>query len=83
MYSLSDPAENAVAVTPSDTVNLLVTTRALTAGVAGNLSLEMMGTNGTGTHTVIVAVLAGLIYPLRATRVNSTNTTATSIVALW
>lgn len=81
--SLSDPAECAIAVTPSDAVNLLVATRGIIVGVAGNVSLEMFGPNGTATKTCVIPVVAGIVYPFRCTRVNATSTTATSIVALW
>lgn len=82
--TLGAPAENAAVVTPSDTVNLLVTTRGIVVGVAGNISVEMMGT-GTAppAHTCVIPVSAGIVYPIRVTRINSTSTTATGIVALW
>jgi len=82
--SLSQPAENGAVVTPSDTVNLLVTTRAVLVGVAGNISVEMMGIGTTSpNHTLVIPVSAGIVYPIRCTRINSTSTTATGIVALW
>jgi len=82
--TLGAPAENGAVVTPSDTVNLLVTTRGLLVGVAGNVSVEMMGVGTTSpNHTVVIPVSAGIIYPIRVTRVNSTSTTATGIVAFW
>lgn len=83
--TLGAPAENAAVVTPSDTVNLLVLTRGVVVGVAGNISVEMMGTGTSGgsSHSVVIPVSAGIVYPIRVSRVNSTSTTATGIVALW
>ena len=74
----SAPANSFVAVTPSDTVNLTTPARALYVGGAGNL----VAINGAGDAITFTGVLAGSILPIRTTRVNSTSTTATSIVAL-
>ncbi len=75
---VSTPAYDAVAVTPHDSTNLTTTARALWVGVAGNVSVEMAG---SGSAIVFLGV-QGLI-PIRVTRVNSTSTTATDIVAIW
>ena len=45
---------------------------------AGNVSVVM----ADGTTAVLSAVPAGMLLPLRVTRVNATSTTATLIVAL-
>jgi hypothetical protein len=80
----SQPARNAVAITPSDSVNLPKETRALYIGVAGNVSVEMAGDGDQGEATVVfTGVLAGQVLPIAITRVNSTGTTATTMVALW
>lgn len=73
------PAHNAVAVTPNDGADLTDTTRALYVGGAGDVKVDMLG---SGTVT-LVGVTAGTVLPIRADRVYSTGTTATSIVALW
>lgn len=69
------------AVTPSDTVNLAVgVTRALWVGGVGDIAIL------AEDDTVVVtlsAVPAGTLLPIRTRRVNSTNTTATLIVALY
>ena len=75
--TMSFPAENAVAVTPHDSTNLSNVTRALWVGVSGDISVEMFD---VGTAIVFKNV-QGLL-PVRATRINSTATTATDIVAL-
>ena len=72
-------AANAVAVTPSDTVNLTNATIALYVGTTGNLSVVM---NGSGSTVVFDTVPVGW-YWLSVSRVNATGTTATNIVALW
>jgi hypothetical protein len=77
---LTSPAENAVAVTPHNSTDLAVASRALYIGGAGNISVETVG----GQSAVVFAgISAGTILPIRVTRVNSTSTTATSIVAIY
>jgi len=77
MSNVSDPARYGTAVTPSNSVDLPAPTRALFVGVAGNISVEMR--NGT---VVFTNVPVGIL-PIQCTRVNSTGTTATTMVALW
>lgn len=77
------PAEYAVVVTPSDSTNLTYTTRGLYVGGAGNVSVEMAGTGGQEETVLFTGVQAGSVLPIAVTRVNSTSTTATTIVALW
>jgi len=73
------PAADAVAVTPSDSVNLTVFGRALYVGVGGNITVVMLA----GTVVLFTAVPAGTVLPIRVRRVNATGTTATSIVSIW
>ena len=77
---LDSPAKNAAAVTPNDSTDLTTAARGLYIGGAGNVVVDMVGTGSTITFT---GVLAGTILPIRVTRVRSTSTTATNIVALW
>ncbi len=77
---ITAPAENAVAVTPHNSTDLVTATRALWIGGAGNISVEMVGGQSA---VVFVGIQAGTILPIRVTRVNSTSTTATSIVAIY
>ena len=65
------------AVTPSDTTDLPRLTDGLWVGTGGNLVAVMQ--NNT---TLTFAVPSGGWLPIAARRVNSTNTTATGIVAL-
>jgi hypothetical protein len=76
---LDSPCSNAVAVTPHDSTDLSQTSRALFVGGAGNLVAVMAG----GSTVTFTGVVAGSILPIRVTRVNSTNTTATSIVSIY
>lgn len=78
-YGADTPANGAETVTPSDTVNLTNTSRGLYVGGTGNVAVVMKD----GTTATFVAVPAGAILPIRITRVNSTSTTATSMVALY
>jgi len=80
------PANEAVAVTPSDTVALAVPSRALYVGGAGNVAVVMAGPGaslGEGVAVTFTNVPAGAILPISVLRVNNTNTTATSIVSLY
>ena len=80
----SQPARNAIAVTASDTVDLPKEARFLFIGVAGNVSVEMVGDLDQGEKTVLfTGVQNGQVLPVAITRVNSTNTTATDMVAMW
>lgn len=72
-------AGDAVAVTPSDTVSLGETARGLYVGGAGNVVLI----TGAGRAVTFTDVPAGTILPIRFTRVNSTSTTATNMVAMF
>lgn len=76
---LSDPAENAAAVTPNDTTDLPNFSRYIYVGGAGNLQVTLVG----GTTVTYTGLTAGSRHPLRVSRVHSTGTTATSIVAEW
>lgn len=74
-----DPCASAAAVTPHDTTELTYLTRALFVGGAGNLACLM----ADGSTCTFTGVVAGTVLPIRVARVNSTSTTATSIVAMW
>jgi hypothetical protein len=76
---LTSPADNAAAVTPSDSTDLAFTSRALYVGGVGNIVVTMAG----GGDVTFSAVPAGSILPVRVTRVKATSTTATSIVNLY
>lgn len=72
----SDPAHDAVAVTPSDATQL-GGVRGLYVGGAGDVAVEMQA----GT-TLTFAATAGGVLPIKVKRVLATGTTATGIIAL-
>lgn len=75
---LDSPHSNAAIVTPSDTVDLSDTTRALLLPTAGTVTVDMAG---EGTQ-IALPLLAGY-NPCRVTRVYSTGTDVSDIVAVW
>ncbi len=70
-------AHGAAAVTTSD-VTVIPPTRALYVGGTGNLNVVMVD----GQTVLFSAVPVG-IFPIQVTKVMSTSTTATNIVALY
>jgi len=76
---LDSPAINAEAITPSNSVNMANTSRGIYVGVGGNISVLMAG----GTTVTLVGIFGGTILPIRVNRVNLTNTTASSLIALY
>ena len=76
---VGQPAGYGVAITASDTDDLPHLTRAIYVGGAGNMVVVWED----GTTTTFTGVTAGSVYPVRARRVNSTDTTASELVALW
>lgn len=78
-YFDTGPAISVASVTPSDSTNLSSIARALWVGGAGDVAVVCPD----NTVATLVGVPAGTLLPVRAKRVNSTNTTATSIVALY
>jgi len=74
-----DPATNAVLITPSDSVDLTSVSRAVYVGTTGNMKVTMQD-SGTVLFT---GIPAGTTLPVRVTRIWSTTTTASTILALW
>lgn len=74
-----NPAEYAVAVTPSNTTDLTNVTRALYIGGDGDVTVDMPD----GSTVLFANAAAGTILPIRVKRVRSTGTAATGIVALF
>lgn len=72
------PGVSCFAVTPSDTVNFTKIPRAFYVGTTGDVVLV----NTDGTTVTWTAVPAGMIIPCTAIRVNSTSTTASTIVGI-
>ena len=76
--SVSGPAASGFAVTPSDTLDLPETTRALYVGIAGDLAVKM----ANGETLTLRNVAQGAVLPLRTTRILQTGTSASAIVGL-
>ncbi|HET6446167.1 MAG TPA: hypothetical protein VFI27_16490 [candidate division Zixibacteria bacterium] len=72
------PAEKFDDVTPHDT-NDLTPTRGIYVGVSGDLKVDSLD----GNAITFVGISAGIIHPISCTRVYSTGTTATNIVAIY
>ena len=77
MTGLESPAIRAMDVTPSDSADLAEVSRAINVVTSGAVRVT---TSGGTTATIQVA--AGIAFPVRATRIWQTGTTATSIVAM-
>ena len=75
--SLESPASDASAVAPSDTADLPSYSRGLNVANSGFVRLT---TVSGATETIYVT--AGGVFPIRASRIWATGTTATGIVAL-
>jgi len=73
------PAENAFSVTPNDSTDMANAARALFVGGAGDVKVDTTG----GDTVTFTGVTAGMILPVRVTRVYATGTTATNIVAVY
>jgi hypothetical protein len=71
------PSVESIEVTPDDAEDLASPSRGLYVGGAGNIRVHM-----NGEVRNFMAVPVGTILPVVATRVLSTGTTATNIVAL-
>lgn len=77
-------AQGALNVTPSDTDNLAFPsgthrTRGLYVAVTGDLAVEMVD----GSTVTFTDIAAGVFHSIAVTKVLSTGTTATGIVALY
>jgi len=76
--TMRDPGRKAEAVTKSDST-ILKGVRAIWVGGAGNLAVIFADDDSAVTLT---GVTAGSLLPIAVTKVMSTNTTATNIVAI-
>ena len=76
---ITAPAENGASVTPHDTNDLANTSRGVYVGVSGDVKVDLVG----GDTVTFVGMAAGVIHPIRVTRVYSTGTDATDIVTVY
>ena len=74
----SAPADGFFSVTPSDSAGFGGVARGLYIGTGGNVA----AVRRDGTAVTFQAVPTGTVLPIVCIRVNSTNTTASNIVAL-
>jgi len=75
---ISAPARRLFAITPDDATDLVMVTRGIYVGGAGNLEVV----TEQGDTEIFVAVPTGTILPVMAVRVRAANTTATSLVGM-
>jgi hypothetical protein len=73
-------AQNAAAVTKSDSTVFTPATIGLWVGGVGDVAVRMYGSQ---TSVTFVAVPAGTMLPIQVDKVLSTGTSATNIVRLW
>lgn len=71
-------AQDAFAITPSDTVNFTRPCRAIYVGAAGTLVIVTLA----GNAVTFAGATAGSVIPVAAKRVNQSSTTASSLVGL-
>ena len=76
---LSSPPTHAFAITASNTAGLSYTTRGIYVGVSGDLAVVMAG----GETVTFPSVAAGVLHPLRCSKVLETGTDASGIVGVY
>jgi hypothetical protein len=75
---LTAPGGEFFAITPSNSVDFTLPTRGVYVGVTGDVVAVDLQDNAV----TFTAVQAGCILPIRAKRINSTDTSATGLVGL-
>jgi hypothetical protein len=78
-YDIEAPAQGGAALTPSDSVNLPQSTRAVYVGVGGDLKVTLLD----GSIVTYTALPQGITKAIRVIKVWSTGTTATNLVGEW
>ena len=76
--SLLTPSRDFFSITPSDSVNMTFTSRAVRVGGAG----DVVAVREDGVAVTFKNCLAGELLPICAVRINATGTTATYLVGL-
>jgi len=77
--NIANPAAGAIAVTPNDSTDLASQARALWIGTGGDVTVITVD----GQTVLLANIPDGSLLPVRCTRVKSTGTTASDIVALY
>lgn len=78
--NLSGPVGRGFEVTPSDANDFAYQSRAIYVGVAGDVAVVFA--DDPDNPLIFPGVPAGSLLPVRASRINSTGTTAGNILAL-
>jgi hypothetical protein len=81
-----EPYTHAFAITPSDTDELPMITRAIYVGGAGDIAVILADdtpVGSSGSSITLKAVPVGTVLPMRVRQVWSTNTTATLLIGLY
>lgn len=78
MRAILAPYVGVAAVTPNDSTVIAVT-RGLMVSVAGDVAVQFEN----GSTATIASAIAGVVYPFAVTKVLSTGTAATGILALY
>ena len=76
-HGLESPPTRAETVVPSDTNDLALTSRAINVAATGTVAITTVSGDAATLY-----IAAGVAFPIRATRIWSTGTTATGIVSL-
>jgi hypothetical protein len=76
--SLNSPPSHASNITPDDTADLPFVSRGVNVAGAGSLRITTVRGDIATLH-----VAAGIILPIRASRIWAAGTTATGIAVLW
>jgi hypothetical protein len=79
--NLESPARNAYLVSPNDSVDLPITTRALMVNNPGDVKVEFA--RDIEGAAVVLKLAASTVYPFCIRRIWANGTTATQITALY
>ena len=79
LSSMTGPACASATVSPNDSTDLAIVTRAIYVGADGNLKVTLLD----GSTPTFLLLKAGTMLPLRVARVWATGTTSSGIIALW
>lgn len=80
--SLDSVCLDGFAITPSNTSVFTQPTRAVYVGSEGDLTVQMIGYNGSNTVLTFSNVPAGAVLPIRVQRVYE-NSTASALVGIF
>ena len=75
---LNSPVQGGFDVSPSDSADLAQVTRALMVSAGGDVTVTLKN----GDQLTLPGLTPGVIYPVRASRVWATGTTATGVKGL-